>query len=425
MAFFSNKRKDFSIQLPKQSIANGAFTVTDSANIDFTYALNNLTANLTTTGILAGTYGDATHIPILTLDSYGRVTGVTTVAIGGGGGTYTVNNGLTESPANNFQLGGTLIQNTTITESTYNLLFTATNKESLYLNSGYTTNNNLKPVLKLYRSVLGGVDGANNIGGSIEFKSSAAAGLISQPIVTDLILASVATNSDPQLTRETQFEAWVNYQNILTKVITSSRNLTRIDGIITELGATQYTDIESQFILSSYGLGAYTGTLAYTLGVDASGNVIEFTGGGGGITELTGDVTTPAASSGVTAATLKANLKTGSFGVTVDGVTSIIQIGQTGFVTMNYAGTISGWSISANAVGSIQFDIWKATGAIPTIANTIVAGVYPTLTAAQFVTSTTLTGWTLSFVAGDVFGFYVNSISTLKNATLTVRTIKS
>jgi hypothetical protein len=126
----------------------------------------------------------------------------------------------------------------------------------------------------------------------------------------------------------------------------------------------------------------------------------------------------------ITAAQFTA-ITAGNFGVTVDGVTSIIQVGQTGFVTMNYAGTISGWSISANAVGSIQFDIWKASGAIPTIANTIVAGVYPTLTAAQFITSTTMTGWTLSFVAGDVFGFYVNSISTLKNATLTVRTIKS
>ena len=91
MTFFSNKRKDFSIQLPKQSVANGAFTVTDSANIDFTYALNNLTANLTTTGILAGTYGSSTLIPILTLDSYGRVTGVTTTTFSASGIALEVN----------------------------------------------------------------------------------------------------------------------------------------------------------------------------------------------------------------------------------------------------------------------------------------------------------------------------------------------
>ena len=91
MTFFSNKRKDFSIQLPKQSVANGAFTVTDSANIDFTYALNNLTANLTTTGILAGTYGSSTLIPILTLDSYGRVTGVSTTTFSASGIALEVN----------------------------------------------------------------------------------------------------------------------------------------------------------------------------------------------------------------------------------------------------------------------------------------------------------------------------------------------
>ena len=91
MTFFSNKRKDFSIQLPKQSVANGAFTVTDSANIDFTYALNNLTANLTTTGILAGTYGSSTLIPILTLDSYGRVIGVTTTTFSASGIALEVN----------------------------------------------------------------------------------------------------------------------------------------------------------------------------------------------------------------------------------------------------------------------------------------------------------------------------------------------
>jgi hypothetical protein len=43
-------------------------------------------------------------------DSNGRLKGIG----GGGGGTYTVNNGLTESPANNFQLGGPLILNTVI-----------------------------------------------------------------------------------------------------------------------------------------------------------------------------------------------------------------------------------------------------------------------------------------------------------------------
>ena len=161
--------------------------------------------------------------------------------------------------------------------------------------------------------------------------------------------------------------------------------------------------------------------------IGATLNIPQYGGGTGGITELTGDVTTPPASSGVTAATLKANLKTGSFGVTVDGVTGVVQPGQTGFVVIPYSGTITGWSISANAVGSIQFDVWKDAlpGVIPTLADSIVAAAFPTLTAGQFITSTTLTGWTTAFAAGDVFGFYVNSASTIKNATLTIRTTRS
>jgi hypothetical protein len=148
--------------------------------------------------------------------------------------------------------------------------------------------------------------------------------------------------------------------------------------------------------------------------------------GGGGITALTGDVT--ASGTGSVVATLKANLKIGSFGVTVDGVSSVIQVGQTGFVTLPYDGVITGWSITTNAPGSIQFDVWKDAliDTIPTVADSIVGGVYPTLTTAQLATSTSVGSWTTAFSAGHVFGFYVNSVSsTIKNATLTIRCTKT
>ena len=127
------------------------------------------------------------------------------------------------------------------------------------------------------------------------------------------------------------------------------------------------------------------------------------------------------------AVTLKNNLRTGSFGVTIDGVTSVIQVGQVGYVVIPYAGTITGWSITANVAGNVQFDIWKATSAIPLSANSIIGGGgnYPALSASQFITSTTMTSWTTTFAAGDVFGFYINSASTIKNATLTLRCNKT
>lgn len=83
MFSFNNPRKDYSIRPPKQAIANNAFYVIDSANIDFAYNTINkeLTANLTKTGVIAGTYGSSTIVPVITLDIYGRITGVTTATI--------------------------------------------------------------------------------------------------------------------------------------------------------------------------------------------------------------------------------------------------------------------------------------------------------------------------------------------------------
>jgi len=79
MPFFGNKRRDFSIQPPRQQVDGTLFYVTDSANIDFTLENLNLTADLTLTGVLPGTYGNITNIPSVTVDQYGRITGVTLI----------------------------------------------------------------------------------------------------------------------------------------------------------------------------------------------------------------------------------------------------------------------------------------------------------------------------------------------------------
>ena len=115
----------------------------------------------------------------------------------------------------------------------------------------------------------------------------------------------------------------------------------------------------------------------------------------------------------------------GSFGTTVDGYIGVIQTGVVGYVVMPYDGTITGWSIAANVSGSIRFDIWKANNAIPTVANTIVASAKPQLSSAQYLSSTTTTGWTLTFSTGDVFAFFVETATTIKNATISIRVTKS
>lgn len=57
--------------------------LTDTAEIDFTYndGANTITADLKVTTVVASTYGTASNIPVLTVDSKGRLTGVTNTPI--------------------------------------------------------------------------------------------------------------------------------------------------------------------------------------------------------------------------------------------------------------------------------------------------------------------------------------------------------
>ncbi len=57
----------------------------DSDDIGFEGAEGEHQAFLTETGVVAGEYGDATHIPVVTVDAKGRVTEITEVAVEGGG----------------------------------------------------------------------------------------------------------------------------------------------------------------------------------------------------------------------------------------------------------------------------------------------------------------------------------------------------
>ncbi len=114
-----------------------------------------------------------------------------------------------------------------------------------------------------------------------------------------------------------------------------------------------------------------------------------------------------------------------SFGLTVDAGTDPLSTGVKGFTPpMPYAGTLVGWSIVSNdsgvTSGSIVFDVWKDVFANypPTVFDTITASAKPTITASTAAQSSTLTGWTLTFTVGDVFGFNIDSVTSLKRVTL-------
>lgn len=120
----------------------------------------------------------------------------------------------------------------------------------------------------------------------------------------------------------------------------------------------------------------------------------------------------------ISSGNLPANVTYKVIGVTADGSGSAPATGVKGYFRVPFSGTITGWTLSSDASGSAVFDIWKSNNAIPTIVNTITAAALPTLSSQQYVTSTTLTSWTTSVSAGDVFGFNLNSASTLTRATL-------
>lgn len=118
---------------------------------------------------------------------------------------------------------------------------------------------------------------------------------------------------------------------------------------------------------------------------------------------------------------------TGVVGVVFDGQGLVLTAGTKFYLPCPYAGTITEWDIVADVSGSVVIDVWKDTYANfpPTVADTIAAAAKPTLSSAQKNTDTTLTGWTTTITAGDVFGFNIDSATTVTRVTLVMKVTKS
>jgi hypothetical protein len=361
MAFFNNKRKDFSIQPPRQQVDGTPFFVTDSANIDFTLENLNLTADLTLTGVTSGTYGSPTLIPILQVDQWGRITGVTTTSFSasgvsletngtpnpvqtllnlvagtnmtitddglgnitfdatGGGATYTADNGITET-ANNFQLGGSLIQNTIITSTGFKLdLISNVNFPGYALgvqNSGTGSGIFVQSV-----GGNGAIDAINNNGIGVVGTSSNGYGIRAVSNGNGTAFQAAQTKSTTnvvetiaQLFRETSslgangiggsLDFYVETDNsssipLSHKLISKWTNATfasrvsqfEIEGVNNAITSRLFALTGAgQLILDKYGQSPanFPGTPTYALGVDASGNVVEFTA-----SPTTGDSVSP------------------------------------------------------------------------------------------------------------------------------------
>ena len=116
-----------------------------------------------------------------------------------------------------------------------------------------------------------------------------------------------------------------------------------------------------------------------------------------------------------------------NFGITIDGAGSAITTGVKGFVPVPFTGTINAATLlstdAAATACSIVIDVWRDTFANypPVLADTITAAAPPTLSSANKSSNTTLTGWSKTFTAGDVFGFSVVSVTGCTRVALMLR----
>lgn len=139
---------------------------------------------------------------------------------------------------------------------------------------------------------------------------------------------------------------------------------------------------------------------------------------------LTGDVT---ASQGSNATTVKNNLKLGQITMMIgDGVNAISTNATSFVVPCTFAGTITGYTIAADA-GTCTIKTWKkATGtAIPTVADVIsTSGV--SLSTGTLVRSATVSDFTSTTVtANDVFIIQATAVATAKYISFTLEIQKS
>lgn len=99
-------------------------------------------------------------------------------------------------------------------------------------------------------------------------------------------------------------------------------------------------------------------------------------------------------------------------GFSVENGDSVIEAGDSDYVRVPAAATITGAELVADVSGSVTVEVWRATyAAFPTFTK-ISASAPMTLSSAQKSTDTTLTGWTTSLAVGDYLQFRITGTPT-------------
>lgn len=82
---------------------------------------------------------------------------------------------------------------------------------------------------------------------------------------------------------------------------------------------------------------------------------------------------------------------------------SAITVGEKGHKSIAVSGNIVGYSVLADPAATLTFALWKANGALPTIADKITPVSPPGLTADDYDASNSIVGWSTGVITkGDI-----------------------
>lgn len=169
-----------------------------------------------------------------------------------------------------------------------------------------------------------------------------------------------------------------------------------------------------------------TGPTGYTgpIGTGPTGYT-GVTGPNGGPTGPIG-LTGPTGTTGPTGPAQVANIE-----FVIDGGGAVIATGMQGYLRVDFDCVIQANTLLADQSGSIVVNIWKcsytdfAPPTHPAVGDKITASAPPTITSAEKSTDTSLVGWTTAITAGDILGFNVDSVTSLKRCTIALKALRS
>ena len=123
------------------------------------------------------------------------------------------------------------------------------------------------------------------------------------------------------------------------------------------------------------------------------------------------------------------NIPGGSFGYVIDGGGVEITDASKGFIQIPFSCKITGWTVLADADGSIVVDIKSvlpATWPADSTSTASIAGTdKPTLSSKKIAKSVALTGWTTAVAEGTLIEFVVDSCTTITRATVQLHFVRT